>query len=93
MAKLDFQLIDIDHHYYEPDDCCTRHLEPRFADRAVHIGEYEGERAGFMGDRPLGFDRLVAQAERPRDALRVAVQLLDDLLRGARIHRGGSLSA
>jgi predicted TIM-barrel fold metal-dependent hydrolase len=57
MAKLDFQLIDIDHHYYEPDDCCTRHLEPRFADRAVHIGEYEGERAWFMGDRPLGFDR------------------------------------
>ena len=49
--------IDFDQHYYEPDDCCTRYLEPRFRDRAVHVREHTGERAWFFGDRPLDFDR------------------------------------
>jgi len=51
------RLIDFDQHYYEPDDCCTRYLEPRFRDRAVHVGELDGQRAWFLGDQPLGFDR------------------------------------
>ena len=32
-----YRLIDADNHYYEPYDCFTRHLEPAFADRAVHV--------------------------------------------------------
>ncbi len=32
-----YRLIDIDNHYYEPDDCFTRHLEPAFSARAFHI--------------------------------------------------------
>ena len=57
-AQPGYQLIDIDHHYYEPDDCCTRHLERRFQDRAVHIREESnGRRDWYAGDRPLTFDR------------------------------------
>jgi predicted TIM-barrel fold metal-dependent hydrolase len=55
---LDYSLIDIDQHYYETDDCCTRHLEARFSDRAVHIrDEGGGKRSWYAGDRPLTFDR------------------------------------
>lgn len=32
-----YRLIDADNHYYEPDDCFTRHLPKAFADRAYHI--------------------------------------------------------
>ena len=54
----DYPIIDIDHHYYEPDDCCTRHLERRYRDRAVHIREEgDGRRSWYAGDRPLSFDR------------------------------------
>ncbi len=57
-VRLDYPIIDIDHHYYEPDDCCTRHLESQFRDRAVHIrDEGEGRRSWYAGDRPLTFDR------------------------------------
>jgi predicted TIM-barrel fold metal-dependent hydrolase len=57
-VHLDYPIIDIDHHYYEPDDCCTRHLESRFQDRAVHIREgSNGRRDWYAGDHPLTFDR------------------------------------
>jgi len=57
-ARLGYPIIDIDHHYYEPDDCCTRHLESRFSDRSVHIrDEGDGRRSWYAGDRPLCFDR------------------------------------
>ena len=57
-ASLSFPIVDLDQHYYEPDDCCTRHLEAKFADRAVHIRTDEkGRRSWFAGDRPLTFDR------------------------------------
>lgn len=57
-APLDYSIIDLDHHYYEPDDCCTRHLEARFADRAVQIREdADGKRSWYAGDQPLTFDR------------------------------------
>ena len=32
-----YRLVDMDNHYYEPDDCFTRHLEPAFAGRAFHV--------------------------------------------------------
>ena len=34
---LDYQMIDADGHYYEPDDCFTRHIEARFKDATVHV--------------------------------------------------------
>ena len=37
MATLDYALFDADTHYYEPDDCFTRHIEARFKERTVWI--------------------------------------------------------
>jgi len=57
MTDPSFLINDFDHHYYEPDDCCTRHLEARFRDRAIHVADFDGQRAWHFGDRPLHFDR------------------------------------
>ena len=58
IAAPDFPIVDLDQHYYEPDDCCTRHIESKYADRAVRIREDEdGRRSWYAGDRPLTFDR------------------------------------
>lgn len=40
--KYPYRIVDADHHYYEPDDCFTRHLEPEYSDRACHIVREEG---------------------------------------------------
>ena len=34
---MEYQLIDADEHYYEPDDCFTRHIEARFRDETVRV--------------------------------------------------------
>ncbi|MBO0852358.1 MAG: amidohydrolase [Nocardia sp.] len=34
---MDYGLIDADGHYYEPDDCFSRHIESRFADRTIRV--------------------------------------------------------
>jgi predicted TIM-barrel fold metal-dependent hydrolase len=34
---LDYGIYDADNHYYEPDDCFTRHIESRFKERTVWI--------------------------------------------------------
>src|SRR5271154_6933224 len=51
---LDYQLIDADSHYYEPDDCFTRHIEKRYADRVVHVVRGESPHARVY----IGQDRL-----------------------------------
>jgi predicted TIM-barrel fold metal-dependent hydrolase len=33
---IDYGIIDVDTHYYEPADCFTRYIEPAFRDRAVY---------------------------------------------------------
>jgi hypothetical protein len=54
----DVAIVDVDQHYYEPVDCCTRHLEKRFADRSVHVAEGEDGRPEWrIGDRPLDIER------------------------------------
>jgi predicted TIM-barrel fold metal-dependent hydrolase len=58
VPSFDYPIIDLDGHYYEPDDCCTRHLEAKYRDRAVHVAVNErGEREWRAGKRALGFDR------------------------------------
>ncbi len=37
MRTLAYPLCDADTHYYEPDDCFTRHIEARFRERTVWI--------------------------------------------------------
>ena len=49
-----YRFFDAERHFSEPDDCWTRHLESRFADRAVHVRrEPDGRGNWFFGDRPL----------------------------------------
>src|SRR5262249_18578817 len=54
MNDLGYQVIDADNHYYEPDDCYTRHIEARFRDRVVHVVRNSGDVGKlFFGDQPL----------------------------------------
>lgn len=34
---LDYRLIDADGHYYEPDDCFSRHIESRYKDDTIRV--------------------------------------------------------
>ena len=42
--RLPYRLIDVDNHYYEPDDAFTRHIDPAFRSRACHIVREAGGR-------------------------------------------------
>jgi predicted TIM-barrel fold metal-dependent hydrolase len=57
---LSYRLTDADNHYYEPDDCFTRHIDPRFRDRAVRVVRSAGDAYGrvFIGDQPGHFMRV-----------------------------------
>jgi len=37
MTTLGYRIFDADNHYYEPDDCFTRHIEARFKEQTVWI--------------------------------------------------------
>lgn len=54
-------LFDADHHYYEPRDCYTRHIEARYADRAIRVVPSDGGGTGheqiLVGNRPFTFLR------------------------------------
>jgi predicted TIM-barrel fold metal-dependent hydrolase len=53
---LGFDVIDADNHYYEPADCYTRHIEPRFRDRAIRRADDPTGTVRIMaGDRPFTF--------------------------------------
>jgi predicted TIM-barrel fold metal-dependent hydrolase len=52
------RIIDIDQHYYEPFDCCTRHLDPKYRDHALHVAvNAEGREEWRFGDQPLDGER------------------------------------
>ncbi len=54
-----YGMVDADQHYYEPDDCFTRHLPRKMIDegRAVRIVREEGKNEGrvFIGDTKVSF--------------------------------------
>ena len=53
-------IIDVDQHYYEADDCCTRHCDAALRDRVPHpVATVSGEREWRIGDRHIGFERWV----------------------------------
>lgn len=59
-APLDFLMIDADNHYYEPDDCFTRHMESAYTDRAINIRR--GDRTYgqvYIGDERMRFYSVV----------------------------------
>ena len=48
--------IDADNHYYEVDDCFSRHIESRYADRALRpVPGKEPARKWMLGDRLVSF--------------------------------------
>ena len=59
MNKLPFKMIDADQHFYETDDCFTRHLPLKWIDegRAVQVIRREGEATGrvMFGDQKVTY--------------------------------------
>ncbi|MEZ4331378.1 MAG: amidohydrolase family protein [Myxococcota bacterium] len=72
MKSLDFVPIDADNHFYEPHDCCTRHLEAKFrSGRACHVAKgSDGVDEWRFGDRPIGFHRATRDWVLPPGAYR-----------------------
>ncbi len=50
---IDYPLVDADCHYYEPDDCYTRYMEPAFRDDAITVvrGISKHAQVHFRGKR------------------------------------------
>jgi len=82
-----YQLIDSDHHYYEPDDAWSRHIEARFRERAINVRRGDdGVARVFVGDRPQEYmpfflsDQLPPPGSlRPFVCGRVTIRTLEDL--------------
>ena len=55
MADLGYGIFDGDNHYYEPRDAFTRHIEPKYRDRAVRVVQENGTEKILIGDRPFTF--------------------------------------
>lgn len=58
---IDYPLVDADCHYYEPDDCYTRHMEPKYRDDAIQVVRglskhaqvhFRGKRVSFFSAPP-----------------------------------------
>jgi hypothetical protein len=43
---VEYQLIDADEHYYEPDDCFSRHIESRYARDTIRVDRGQGDGLG-----------------------------------------------
>jgi len=49
-----YQLFDADNHYYEPEDCVSGWVEPRYRERALRVETLpDGTRQVFFGDAPF----------------------------------------
>ncbi|MGI9589789.1 MAG: amidohydrolase family protein [Myxococcota bacterium] len=53
---LDYAIYDADNHYYEPDDCFSRHIEAKYKQRTVWI-DRQGDGPGrmYVGDERCQF--------------------------------------
>ncbi len=56
-VQLPYKLIDCDNHYYEADDCFTRHIEQAYRQRTVWVDRSRNDGFGtmMMGDERLNF--------------------------------------
>ena len=63
MVAFEDRLVDADNHYYEPYDCFTRHIEPEFRDRTIHVVST----GDGLGRIHLGDDRLRFMSVMPGD--------------------------
>ncbi len=57
MSRLNYQIVDLDQHYYEPEDCFTRHIEAKYRNRAVHVARPNESSVGraYLEDEPISF--------------------------------------
>ncbi len=57
IPSLPYRLVDCDNHYYEEDDCFTRHIEARYRERTVWVDRSRADGVGVMmlGDQRLSF--------------------------------------
>jgi predicted TIM-barrel fold metal-dependent hydrolase len=56
MVDFEYGLFDADNHYYEPPDCFTRYIEPKYRDKAIELKSVAGaEPQVFVGDKPFTF--------------------------------------
>jgi predicted TIM-barrel fold metal-dependent hydrolase len=61
-----YPIFDADNHYYEPTDCFTRHIEPRFRDQVIRFVEEDGAPAIRVGDKPYTYGAVyVDRTPRP----------------------------
>lgn len=51
MSQVDYPLFDADNHYYEATDAFTRHIETRYAKRAMQWAEIDGKRRLVVAGR------------------------------------------
>ena len=69
MSDVDYRLNDADEHYYEPDDCFTRHIEAKFRERTVRV-ERSGPGPGPHVGRRRALPLLQRRRRRQRRARR-----------------------
>jgi len=51
-----YPLFDSDQHYYEPRDCFTRFIEPKYRAKAIRVAcDAEGRERIVVGDKPFTF--------------------------------------
>jgi predicted TIM-barrel fold metal-dependent hydrolase len=56
MSILPYGIYDADNHYYEPDDCFTRHIESRLKKRTVWVDRSPGGKGRvYVGDERCNF--------------------------------------
>ncbi len=57
MPTIDYLIHDADQHYYEPDDCFTRHIESKLAARTMWIDRKDPKAPGrmYIGDERCQF--------------------------------------
>jgi predicted TIM-barrel fold metal-dependent hydrolase len=56
MTSLPYRIFDADNHYYEPDDCFTRHIEACFRERTVRVDRSRpGPGTLWVGDERCHF--------------------------------------
>jgi predicted TIM-barrel fold metal-dependent hydrolase len=70
-SELGYAVIDCDNHYYEPDDCFSRHIDPRYREDAVRLGpsKTSGMRGWYAGDRVVHNGINLADGVQPPGAM------------------------
>ncbi len=54
MPELSYRIYDADNHYYEPDDCFTRHIEAKYRERSVRVDRANNGRM-YVGNERCQF--------------------------------------